>query len=55
MNESDKNEVSKSPQDKDNDLLDLDKGLADLISVNESLKIGISKILKEIDKKDRIT
>lgn len=46
------NKDSKSSQDKDDVLLDLDKELIDLISTNESLKVGISKILKEIDIKD---
>ena len=56
MKESDKNKVPAiSSQDKDDDLLNLDKELKDLISTNESLKIGISKILKEIDKKDTNT
>ena len=51
MKKSIKNKDSKSFEYKD-DVLDLDKELKDLISTNESLKVGISKILKEIDIKD---
>lgn len=39
----------------DSELNDLDQELKDLISENESLKEGISKILKKIDDTDKTT
>lgn len=36
----------------DDEVLNLNKELEDLININESLKIGLSKMFKEIEKKN---
>jgi hypothetical protein len=51
LNKSNKKGTSKSKQIENEELLNLDKELKDLINKNESLKIGITKIFKEIEKK----
>ncbi len=52
MNKSNKKGSSKLSSKEEEDLINLDKELKDLIDTNESLKIGITKIFKEIEKKD---
>ena len=50
MNNSNKQESSKLSQNKNDEIINLDKELTDLINENESLKKGITKIFKEIEK-----
>ena len=50
MNNSNKQESSKLSQNKNDEIINLDKELTELINENESLKKGITKIFKEIEK-----
>jgi hypothetical protein len=50
LNNSNKQESSKLSQNKNDEIINLDKELTDLINENESLKKGITKIFKEIEK-----
>jgi hypothetical protein len=52
LNNSNKKRNSKSKVTGNEELLNLDKELKDLIKKNESLKVGITKIFKEIEKKN---
>ena len=52
LNNSNKKRNSKSKVSGNEELLNLDKELKDLIKKNESLKVGITKIFKEIEKKN---
>jgi seryl-tRNA synthetase len=50
LNNSNKQESSKLSQNKNDEIINLDKELTELINENESLKKGITKIFKEIEK-----
>ncbi len=52
MDKSDKTEKSKISKAESEELENLDNELKDLIKKNESLKIGMTKIFEEIEKKN---
>tara|TARA_R110002012_G_scaffold322083_1_gene554821 strand:- start:135 stop:314 length:180 start_codon:yes stop_codon:yes gene_type:complete len=52
LDKSDKTEKSKISKAESEELENLDNELKDLIKKNESLKIGMTKIFEEIEKKN---
>lgn len=52
MDKSDNKKKSKVSKQESEELNNLDKELKDLIKKNESLKIGMTKIFEEIEKKN---
>lgn len=53
MSKSNTKKLDMTSSLEDQDLSNIDKDLKDLINENESLKKGISKIFKEIEKKNK--
>lgn len=52
MNKLNKKASSKASSKENDEVSNIDKELEDLINTNESLKIGITKMFKEIEKKN---
>ena len=53
MDKKDNTKKTKISKQESDELKNLDNELKDLIKKNESLKVGMTKIFKEIEKKDK--